>query len=84
MNIYNFLTHFEFSAIAARHWVVIFWKYFWFWRVFIDSVKINFWEKCTGYNQTVNTFQVFWGAPIRILLQFDEVTRFEVEINDKV
>ena len=50
----------------------------------MDSVKINFWEKCTGYNQTVNTFQVFHAADIRILLQFDDLTRFEVEIDDKV
>ena len=50
----------------------------------MDSVKLNFCEKCTGYNQTVYTFQVSEGADIRILLQFDDVTRFEVEIDDKV
>ena len=50
----------------------------------MDSVKLNFWEKCTGYNETVYTFQVFEGEDIRILLQFDEVPRFEVEINDKL
>ena len=49
----------------------------------MDSVKLNFWEKCSGHNQTVYTFQVFKGADIRILLQFADVTRFEVEINDK-
>ena len=50
----------------------------------MDSVKLNFWEKCTEYNQTVFTFQIFEGADITILLQFDEAPRFEVEINDKV
>ena len=50
----------------------------------MDSGKFNFWEKSTGYNQTVYTFQVIDGADIRILLQFDEVPRFEVEINDKL
>ena len=50
----------------------------------MDSVKLNFWEKCTGYNQAVYKFQVSEGADIRILLQFDDVTRFEVEIDDKV
>ena len=49
----------------------------------MDSVKLNFWEKCTGYNQTVYKFQVSEGADIRILLQFDDVTRFEVEMDDK-
>ena len=84
MDIYNILTQFEFSAIAARHCVVIFLKSGWFLRVLMDSVKLNFLEKCTEYNQTVFTFQVFERADIRILLQFDDVTRFEVEINDKV
>ena len=50
----------------------------------MDSVKLNLWEKCTGYNQTVCTFQVFEGVVIRILIHFDDVTRFEEEINDKV
>ena len=84
MDIYNFLTHFEFSAIAAGHWVVIFEKSGWFLRVLMDSVKLHFWQKCTEYNLNVYTFQIFEGAHIRILLQFDDVTRFEVEINDKV
>ena len=83
MDVYNILTHFEFSGIAARHCVVIFYKFGWFLRVLMDSVKLNFWEKCTEYNQTVFTFQVFEGADIRILLQLDDVTRFEVDINDK-
>ena len=50
----------------------------------MDSVKLNFWEKCSGHNQTAYAFQVFEGADIRILLHFDDVTRFEVEISDKV
>ena len=50
----------------------------------MDSVKLNFWAKCTGYNQTVYTFQVYEGADIKIFLQFDDTARFEVEINDKV
>ena len=50
----------------------------------MDSVKLNFWEKYTGYHQTVYTFQVFEGADIGILLQCDDETRFEVEINDKI
>ena len=44
---------------------------------------ITFWQKCTEYNQNVYTFQISDGADIRILLQFDDVTRFEVEISDK-
>ena len=50
----------------------------------MDSVQLNFWAKCTGYNQTVYTHQVYEGADIRILLEFDDVIRFEVEIDDKV
>ena len=50
----------------------------------MDSVKLNFWEKYTWYNQTAYTFQVSGGAHIGILLQFDDVARFEVEIDDKV
>ena len=50
----------------------------------MDSVKLNFSEKCSGHNQTVYTFQVFEGPEIRILLHFDDVTRFEEEVNDKV
>ena len=50
----------------------------------MDSVKLHFWQKRTEDNQNVCTFQIFEGADIRILLQFDDVTRFDVEINDKV
>ena len=45
--------------------------------------SITFWQKCTEYNQIVFTFPIFEGADIRILLQFDDVTRFEVKISDK-
>ena len=38
---------------------------------------------CTGYNQTVYKFQVSEGADISVLLQSDDVTRFEVEMDDK-
>ena len=50
----------------------------------MDSVKLHFWQKRTEDNQNVYTFQVFQGPDIRILLHFDDVTRFEEEINDKV
>ena len=50
----------------------------------MDSVKLHFWQKRTEDNQNVYTFQIFEGADIRILLQFDDVTRFDVELNDKV
>ena len=50
----------------------------------MDSVKLHFWEKCAEYNQTVFTFQIFERADIRILLQFDDVARFEVKINNEV
>ena len=49
----------------------------------MDSVKLNSWEKCTGYHHTVYTLQVFEGPDIRILLHFDDVTRFEEEANVK-
>ena len=50
----------------------------------MDSVKLHFWHKRTEDNQNVYTFQIFEGADITILLQFDDVTRFDVELNHKV
>ena len=50
----------------------------------MDSVKLHFWQKCTEDNQNVYTFQISEEADISILVQFDDVTRFEVEINDEL